>query len=83
MRKMLAADEKGICVMCFKGTRVQWVKRVLKLCFYLCYLRWLKPTRRRVSNFKPETSLIPKVLLAVGQMKSKSTLPNELDILRY
>ena len=42
----------------------------------LCSLRLMKPTRRRVNNFKPETSLIPKVLLAVGRIKSKSALRN-------
>ena len=47
-----------------------------KLCLNLCSLRWLKPTQRCVSNFKPETSLIPKVLFAVGWIKSKSALQN-------
>ena len=37
-------------------------------------MRWLKPTRGRVNNFKPETSLVPKVLFAVGWIKSKSAL---------
>ena len=39
-------------------------------------MRWLKSTRRRVNNFKPETSLIPEVLFAVGRIKSKSALRN-------
>ena len=43
-----------------------------KLCLNLCSLRWLKPTRRLVNNSKPETSLVPKVLFAVGRIKSKS-----------
>ena len=29
-----------------------------------------------VNNFKPESSLVPKVLFAVGWIKSKSTLQN-------
>ena len=53
------------------GFNVPW-----KLCLNLCSLRWLKPTRRRVNNFKPETSLVPKVLFAVGRIKSKSALRN-------
>ena len=32
--------------------------------------------RRRVGNFKRETSLIPKVLFAVVQKKSKKALRN-------
>ena len=40
-----------------------------KLFLDLCSLKWLKPTRRRVNNLKPETSLLPKVLLAVGRIK--------------
>ena len=39
--------------------------------FKFISLRWLKPTQRRVNNFKPET-LFPNVLLAVNQIKSKS-----------
>ena len=42
----------------------------------LCFLRWLKPTPRRVNNFKLETSLVPKVLFAVGRINSKSVLEN-------
>ena len=42
----------------------------------LCPLRCLKPTQRCVNNFKPESSLVPKVLFAVGWIKSKSTLQN-------
>ena len=40
----------------------------------------MKPTRRLVSNFKPETSLFPKVLFAVGRIKSKSALQNRRDV---
>ena len=36
-------------------------------------LRWLKPTRRRANNLKPET-LVSKVLFAVGRIKSESAL---------
>ena len=36
----------------------------------------LKPTRSCVNNFKPGTSLVPKVLFAVGLIKSKSALWN-------
>ena len=39
-------------------------------------MSWLKPTRRYVNNFKPETSLVAKVLFAVGWIKSKSALLN-------
>ena len=53
------------------GFNVSW-----KLCLNLCSLRWLKPTRRRVNNFKPETSLVPKVLFAVGRIKPKSAFRN-------
>ena len=53
-----------------------WFNVSWKLFLNLCSLRWLKPTRRRVNNFKPETSLIPKVLFAVGWIKSKSVLQN-------
>ena len=76
IRKILAAHKKVIGAFCFKGTRAQWVQCFLKIMFSLCSLRWLKPTRRRVNNFKPETSLVPKVLFAVGRIKSKSALRN-------
>ena len=49
------------------GFNLSW-----KLCLSLCSLRWLKTTRRRVNNFKPETSLVPKALFAVGRIKSKT-----------
>ena len=54
------------------GFNVPW-----KLCLNLCSLRWLKPTRRRVGfkhDFKPETSLVPKVLFEVVRIKPKSAL---------
>ena len=44
--------------------------------FKFMFLRWLKPTRRRVNNFEPEASLVPNVLFAVGRIKSKSALRN-------
>ena len=47
-----------------------------KLCLLLCSLRLLKPTRRCANNFKPESSLVPKVLFTVGQIKFKSALRN-------
>ena len=53
------------------GFNVFW-----KLRLNLCSLRWLKPTWRRVNCFKPEKSLVPKVLFAVGRIKSKSALWN-------
>ena len=53
------------------GFNVSW-----KLCLNLCSLRWLKPTRRRVNNFKRETSLVPKVLFPINWIKSKSVLQN-------
>ena len=71
-----ASRERG-----YNGFNVSW-----KLCLNLCSLRWLKPTRRRVNNFKPER-LIPKLLFAVSGIKSKSVLRKlnmkELDRLRY
>ena len=48
----------------------------LENCLNFYSLGWLKPTRRRVNNFKPQTSLVPKVLFAVGQIKFKSALRN-------
>ena len=53
------------------GFTVSW-----KLYLNLCSLGWLKPTRTRVNSFKPETSLVPKVLFAVGRIKSKRPLQN-------
>ena len=62
---------KEIGVFCFKGTRVQWVQCILKIMFKFRHVTVI----RHVNNFKPETSLVPKLLLfAVGQIKSKSTL---------
>ena len=65
------------------GTRAQWVQYILTFlnlkffkCLDLCSLRCLKLTRRRVNNFKPETSLVAKVLFAVSWIKSKSALQN-------
>ena len=40
------------------------------------YTFWLKPARTRVNNFKPETSLVTKILFAVGRIKSKIALRN-------
>ena len=51
------------------GFNLSW-----KLCFNLCSLRWLKPTRRRINNSKPEISLVSNVPCAVGRIKSKSAL---------
>ena len=53
----------------------QWVLRILKIMFKFTFTDTAKP-RRRVGNFKRETSLIPKVLFAVVQKKSKKALRN-------
>ena len=65
-----------IGIFCFKEQEHNGFNVFWKLCFNLCSLRWLKPTQRRVNNFKTETSLVPKVLFAVDWIKSKSALRN-------
>ena len=54
-----------------RGFRQSW-----KLCWYLCSLRWLKPSLRRVRSFKPFGSKILYMLLWIGRLKDNNLLLN-------
>ena len=63
----------------FSASREQWVQRILKIMFKFLFSEKAEAntkTWRHVSNSKPDTLLILKVLLAVGRMKSKSAKQN-------
>ena len=58
---------------CIKGFKHPW-----KLCRKRCSFRWLKPRRKRVSNFSPFGSKMLKILFYNGWIKGNSFCLNRL-----